>query len=128
METAPALGLGEPELPIGMPEGEIVKAAHSGKEEPVKGSVFENLNAAQFAVCSFISDNVRKAYDIKISFENLRRSRKSSATRSSAPLTSSGRSISTRWTASATASACGRTASAIRSLNTRPRPTRSSKN
>ena len=57
-------------FPIGMPEGEIVKAAQSGKEEPVKGSVFENLNAAQFAVCSFISDNVRKAYDIKISFEN----------------------------------------------------------
>ncbi len=57
-------------FPIGMPEGEIVKAAHSGKEEPVKGSVFENLTAAQFAVCNFISDSVRKAYDIKISFEN----------------------------------------------------------
>ena len=57
-------------FPIGMPEGEIVKAAESGKEEPVKGSIFHGLSAAQFAVCNFISERVRKAYDIKISFEN----------------------------------------------------------
>ena len=57
-------------FPIGMPEKEIVKAAESGKEEPVKGSIFDGLSAAQFAVCNFISDSVRKAYDIKISFEN----------------------------------------------------------
>jgi len=57
-------------FPIGMPEGEIVKAAESGKEAPVKGSLFDSLNPAQFAVCNFISDSVRKAYDIKISFEN----------------------------------------------------------
>jgi preprotein translocase subunit SecA len=57
-------------FPIGMPEGEIVKAAGSGKEEPVKGSIFDGLSPAQFAVCNFISDSVRKAYEIKISFEN----------------------------------------------------------
>jgi preprotein translocase subunit SecA len=57
-------------FPIGMPEKEIVKAAESGKEEPVKGSLFDGLSPAQFAVCNFISDSVRKAYDIKISFEN----------------------------------------------------------
>jgi len=57
-------------FPIGMPEGEIIKAAESGKEVPVKGSLFDSLNPAQFAVCNFISDSVRKAYDIKISFEN----------------------------------------------------------
>jgi preprotein translocase subunit SecA len=57
-------------FPIGMPEKEIIKAAESGKEEPVKGSIFEALSGAQFAACNFISDNVRKAYDIKISFEN----------------------------------------------------------
>ena len=28
------------------------------------------MSPAQFAVCNFISDSVRKAYDIKISFEN----------------------------------------------------------
>jgi preprotein translocase subunit SecA len=57
-------------FPIGMPEKEIVKAAESGKEVPVKGSIFDGLNPAQFAVCNFISDSVRKAYEIKISFEN----------------------------------------------------------
>jgi preprotein translocase subunit SecA len=57
-------------FPIGMPEGEIVKAAESGKEVPVKGSIFDGLSPAQFAVCDFISDSVRKAYEIKISFEN----------------------------------------------------------
>ncbi len=57
-------------FPIGMPEKEIIKAAESGKEEPVKGSIFDGLSAAQFAVCNFISDSVRKAYEIKISFEN----------------------------------------------------------
>jgi len=57
-------------FPIGLPEAEIAKAADSGKESPVPGSLFDGLSAAQFAVCNFISDAVRKAYDIKISFEN----------------------------------------------------------
>jgi preprotein translocase subunit SecA len=57
-------------FPIGLPEAEIVKAADSGKESPVPGSLFDGLSATQFAVCNFISDAVRKAYDIKISFEN----------------------------------------------------------
>jgi preprotein translocase subunit SecA len=57
-------------FPLGMPEGEIVKAANSGREEPISGSVFEGLNPAQFAVCNFVSDSIRKAYDIKISFED----------------------------------------------------------
>ena len=57
-------------FPIGLPEAEIVKAADSGKETPVSGSLFDGLSPAQFAVCNFISDSVRKAYDIKISFEN----------------------------------------------------------
>jgi len=57
-------------FPIGMPEEEIVKAANDGKETPVPGSLFDGLTPAQFAVCNFISDSVRKAYDLKISFEN----------------------------------------------------------
>src|SRR5450432_2334905 len=57
-------------FPIGMPESEIVKAAESGTETPVAGSVFDGLTAAQFAVCNFFSDNIHKAYDLKISFEN----------------------------------------------------------
>ena len=57
-------------FPLGMPEGEIIKAADSGKETPVSGSVFDGLNPAQFAVCNFISDNIRDAYEVKISFED----------------------------------------------------------
>ena len=34
------------------------------------GSLFDGLSPAQFAVCNFISDSVRKAYELKISFEN----------------------------------------------------------
>jgi preprotein translocase subunit SecA len=56
-------------FPLGMPEGEILKAAESGNEKPVSGSLFDGLNEAQFAVCNFISDNIRKAYELKISFE-----------------------------------------------------------
>jgi preprotein translocase subunit SecA len=57
-------------FPLGMPENEIVKAAASGKEVPVSGSLFDGLNEAQFAVCNFISDSIRKAYELKISFED----------------------------------------------------------
>ncbi len=57
-------------FPIGLPEAEILKAADAGKEHPVAGSLFDGLNPAQFSVCNFISDAVRKAYDVKISFEN----------------------------------------------------------
>jgi preprotein translocase subunit SecA len=57
-------------FPMGLPEAEIVKAAESGQEKPVSGSLFDGLSEAQFAVANFISEGVRKAYDIKISFEN----------------------------------------------------------
>jgi preprotein translocase subunit SecA len=57
-------------FPLGMPEAEIIKAADSGKETPVSGSVFEGLSPAQFAVCNFISEKIRDAYDVKISFED----------------------------------------------------------
>jgi preprotein translocase subunit SecA len=36
----------------------------------VTGSVYDGLSPAQFAVCTFISESVRKAYELKISFEN----------------------------------------------------------
>ncbi len=56
-------------FPLGMPEEEIAKAAQAGKDMPVKDSVYDGLSAAQFAVCNFISDGIRKAYELKISFE-----------------------------------------------------------
>jgi len=57
-------------FPLGMPEEEIAKAAKSGSEPPVEGSIYDGLTSAQFATCNFISDNVRKAYELKISYEN----------------------------------------------------------
>src|SRR5581483_9244645 len=48
-------------FPIGLPEAEIIKAADSGKDEPVAGSLFDGLSAAQFAICNFISESIRKA-------------------------------------------------------------------
>jgi preprotein translocase subunit SecA len=56
-------------FPLGLPEAEIVKAAQSGKEKPVADSIYGGLNEAQFAVCTFISDSIRKAYELKVSFE-----------------------------------------------------------
>ncbi len=57
-------------FPLGMPEEEIIKAAQAGHETPVAGSLFDGLSPAQFGVCNFISDNVRKAYELKVSFED----------------------------------------------------------
>jgi preprotein translocase subunit SecA len=57
-------------FPLGMPEEEILKAAKAGGEEPERGSIFEGLSPAQFAVCNFISENVHKAYKVKVDFEN----------------------------------------------------------
>jgi preprotein translocase subunit SecA len=57
-------------FPLGMPEGEIAKAAESGKEKPVSGSLFDGLSEEQFAVCNFISGKIREAYDLKVSFED----------------------------------------------------------
>jgi preprotein translocase subunit SecA len=56
-------------FPLGMPEAEIAKAAQAGKDAPVPGSLYDGLSPAQFAVCNFISDSIRKAYELKISFE-----------------------------------------------------------
>jgi preprotein translocase subunit SecA len=56
-------------FPLGMPEAEIVKAARAGLEKPVPGSVFDGLSEAQFAACNFITDAIRRAYEIKISFD-----------------------------------------------------------
>src|SRR5215813_1918420 len=57
-------------FPLGMPESEIIKSAEAGHEAPVPGSIYDGLTPAQFAVCNFISESVRKAYELKVSFEN----------------------------------------------------------
>jgi preprotein translocase subunit SecA len=57
-------------FPLGMPESEITRAAESGHEAPVPDSIFGGLSPAQFGVCNLISDKVRQAYELKVSFEN----------------------------------------------------------
>src|SRR5207244_11850000 len=57
-------------FPLGMPESEIIKAAESGTEEPVPGSMFAGLSPAQFAVFKFISGKVHTAYELKIQVES----------------------------------------------------------
>lgn len=57
-------------FPLGVPEEEISKVAGSGHEAPVAESVYDGLSPAQFAVCTHIAEKVRKAYDLKVSFED----------------------------------------------------------
>ena len=57
-------------FPLGVPEKQILKVAGVGFESPVKGSLFEGLTPAQYAVCQFIVKGVRDAYELKIKFEN----------------------------------------------------------
>jgi preprotein translocase subunit SecA len=56
-------------FPLGISEEELIKVANGGNEEPVAGSLFDGLTAAQFAVCNFIAQAIRDAYNLKISFE-----------------------------------------------------------
>jgi len=57
-------------FPIGISEEDTKKSAEQGGESPVPGSMFEHLNAHQFAVLQFVSDRVRDAYKLKIEHEN----------------------------------------------------------
>jgi preprotein translocase subunit SecA len=57
-------------FPLGVAEEEIAKIARDGREDPVPGSLFDGLTAAQFSVCTYISSKIREAYDLKVSFEN----------------------------------------------------------
>jgi preprotein translocase subunit SecA len=56
-------------FPLGVPEEEIAKAAQAGGEPPPEDSLCDGLTAAQYAVFRFITDAIRKAYELKISFE-----------------------------------------------------------
>jgi preprotein translocase subunit SecA len=56
-------------FPIGMSEKQMEEIAEQGKEAPVAGSAFDGLTPQQFAVCTHIAEEVRKAYDVKVSFE-----------------------------------------------------------
>ncbi len=56
-------------FPLGFTEEQLTGVANAGQDSPVAGSAFDGLTPAQFAVCTHIADAVRKAYELKISFE-----------------------------------------------------------
>ena len=56
-------------FPLGMPEEEIAKAAEAGTEVPPEGSIYNGFSAAQYSVARFIIGEVRKAYELKATFE-----------------------------------------------------------
>jgi preprotein translocase subunit SecA len=56
-------------FPLGMPEEEIVKAAEAGTEVPPEGSIYNGFSAPQYGVARFIIGEVRKAYELKATFE-----------------------------------------------------------
>ncbi|MBM3845549.1 MAG: preprotein translocase subunit SecA [Verrucomicrobia bacterium] len=58
-------------FPIGVAEDQLIKIAESGSETPVAGSAFDGLSAGQFALCRHIIEEVRQAYTMKVSYENL---------------------------------------------------------
>ncbi|HMJ92251.1 MAG TPA: preprotein translocase subunit SecA [Candidatus Acidoferrum sp.] len=56
-------------FPLGVTEEQLNEVAEHGKESPVPGSAFDGLTAQQFALTTHIADAVRKAYELKVSFE-----------------------------------------------------------
>jgi preprotein translocase subunit SecA len=56
-------------FPLGMHAEEIAKAAGSADKTPEQGSAFDGLTAAQYSVARLIIDDIRKAYELKVSFE-----------------------------------------------------------
>ncbi len=56
-------------FPLGLKEEEFLKAAKSGKELPVNGSLFDGLSEAQFSLLQYIGHTVREAYELTVSLE-----------------------------------------------------------
>jgi preprotein translocase subunit SecA len=56
-------------FPLGVTEEQLKEVAEGGKEAPVPGSAFDGLTAQQFGLCTYIAEAVRKAYEVKVSFE-----------------------------------------------------------
>ena len=57
-------------FPLGVDEKRLLQLAESGQEPPVEGSVFDGLSSHQFALCRHIVDEVRQAYEMKVSHED----------------------------------------------------------
>src|SRR5207302_1840849 len=57
-------------FPLGLPEAQIIKAAQAGVESPPADSIYNGFSPAQYAVCTFITQKVDEAYQLKAKFEN----------------------------------------------------------
>ncbi len=56
-------------FPLGLREEDLAKIANEASEEPVRGSLYDSLSAGQFAVAQDVVESVRKAYELKVSYE-----------------------------------------------------------
>ena len=56
-------------FPLGVTEEQLAKVAAAGNEAPVPDSLYDGLNEGQFALCHHLTDAIRQAYELKISFE-----------------------------------------------------------
>jgi preprotein translocase subunit SecA len=56
-------------FPLGMADKELLSLASRADQAPVAGSLYDGLSPAQFAACNHITDAVRRAYELKVSFE-----------------------------------------------------------
>jgi len=57
-------------FPLGLPEQEILNVAQQAHERPPSDSIYDGLSPAQYAVARFIVQGVRRAYELKTSFED----------------------------------------------------------
>jgi preprotein translocase subunit SecA len=57
-------------FPIAVTEEQTAKIANGGSQAPVADSAFDGMSPAQFAVASHVIDQVRKAYELKVSCED----------------------------------------------------------
>jgi preprotein translocase subunit SecA len=56
-------------FPLGVAEEELLQLARGGDQAPAPNSVYAELTPAQFGVCLRITEDVRKAYQLKIECE-----------------------------------------------------------
>ncbi|HXJ57786.1 MAG TPA: preprotein translocase subunit SecA [Verrucomicrobiae bacterium] len=57
-------------FPLGLAEEDLLKIAHGGEQSPQPNSVYAELSPAQLAVCIHITEEIRKAYQLKIECES----------------------------------------------------------
>ena len=57
-------------FPLGLTEAQVLEVARKGGDLPSRDSLYDGLSAAQYAVARWIVEGVRRAYELKVSFED----------------------------------------------------------